>query len=98
MRRFVALLLLLFCGIDLGFADNCAEDPGPFESQTVLMHLAESAGPAEIDHECFCCCRHIVHEPFFQVEAVASPPAAAVSLEARPGESSWRTIFRPPRV
>ena len=98
MQRFVAFLLLLFCCIDLGFAENCADDPGAYENQALLMHSSDDSGQAGNGHECFCCCRHIVHEPFFHVEQVTAPPAAALSLETQPPESSRRTIFHPPRA
>ena len=98
MRRFVAFLLLLFCCIDLGFADDCAEDPGAIESQVVLMHTSDNAEPGENGHECFCCCRHIVPEPFFHVEPITSPPVPALSLKTQHPESSRRAIFHPPRA
>ena len=75
-----------------------ADDPGAYENQALLMHSSDDSGQAGNGHECFCCCSHIVHEPFFRVEQVTAPPAAALSLETQPPESSRRTIFHPPRA
>ena len=89
---------LLFCCVDLGFADNCAEDP-VVERQAALTHSAtDDANESEAGHECFCCCRHIVHEPFFQVQPITSPPRVAALAKIQAPGSSLQTIFRPPRV
>ncbi len=98
MREFVAFLLLLFCCIDLVFAENCADDPGAFENQALLMHSSDDSGQAGNGHECFCCCRHIVYEPFFHVQTITSPPTALLSLKQQYSESFRWTIFHPPRA
>lgn len=103
--RVVATGLLLFAFADLSFPELCTEETGTLPSgidAANISHAGESSdsapGPSSVD-DCFCCCSHVVSEPF------AAPLGAADLLMAaqntlppaiRPAPA--RIPFHPPRL
>ena len=103
--RVVATALLLFAFADLSFPQICPEETGALPSgieAANISHTGETSDSAprrsSLD-DCFCCCSHIVSEPF------AAPLGAADLLMAAqntlpPGipPAPVRIPFHPPRL
>lgn len=105
LAQFVALGLLFFAGLDLGFPSLCqAESVLPSTSHSDASSLDEHGpeptapkqGPEE---DCFCCCVHIRPQPV--TRGVASLIRLGEKLVTRPSfkpEFRVGTLFHPPKL
>ena len=78
LKRFVALLLISLTGLcifeDLYASNSCAEDGATLLSESRALTLSQTSSSQQSsptdsgdkDHDCFCCCRHILVADFFQ--------------------------------
>src|SRR3990172_1040738 len=98
LKRFVALLLISLTCHCIGFEDlfalnSCGEDRATLFPESRALVMSQTAGsqqpsPADCgnrDHDCFCCCRHVLVAGFFRpiqilsVSFIVSDPLKAVS-------------------
>jgi hypothetical protein len=110
LKRFVALLLIsltFLCIFEDLFAFNsCGEDETPPVPQSRAVALSPTAGSqqpspkdsSDKDHDCFCCCRHVLVAGFFQSMQILSlsfvdsnPLEAIPSVDLLPA-------YHPPRA
>ena len=110
LKRFVALLLIsltVLCIFEDVFALNsCAEDGTPPFSESRPLALSPTAGSqqpsptdsSDKDHDCFCCCRHVLVAGFFQpIQILSFSFVDSNPLEAIPSVDLL-PAYHPPRV
>ncbi len=100
----MALSLLLFAGLDLGFPSLCrAEAILPASSHTedasVDEHGPAPTAPKQGPDDCFCCCTHVRPQP----NTRGMGPLAELGenlLTSPPSEPELRatSLFHPPRL
>jgi hypothetical protein len=80
LKRVVAMLVILITGVclveELFALNSCAEEGGNVDFGSLASVIGRSQGPeqspppgsSEGDHDCFCCCRHVIPGAFFHPE------------------------------
>ena len=100
----IAILLLVWAAIDLCVPGFCQTDGIAFSSAPAHFEVVSKKAPARgtsrtlYEDDCFCCCSHIVHRPYFVLEV--SLPTTSVNLQHFFHEpyAIAMTHFHPPRA